>query len=108
MDKKKDVQELVPPGSPLPDDGNPDLPVAPVPDESPMKCGYVIGVREDGTFVFDVLGTSPGIIELLGLHAVVGERLQARMDRQLGGKFSLLIGKLDKLTEFITQGGVTP
>jgi hypothetical protein len=96
-EEKREVEEVVPPGAPLPDDGNPDLPVAPVPEGSPVKCGYVIGVREDGSFIFDVLGTSPGIVELLGLHAIVDERLQARMDRQLGGKFSLVITKLNEL-----------
>ncbi len=101
----KDVQELVPPGAPLPDDGNPDLPVAPVSDEPQIKCGYVIGVREDGEFVFEILGTNPGLIELLGLHTIVRERLQARMDKQLKGKTSLLLSRLDDLTKLI-QGGL--
>jgi hypothetical protein len=93
----EEVKEIVPPGTPLPDDGNPDMPVAPTPDESPTKCGYVIGVREDGTFIFDILGTVPGIIELLGLHTIAGERLHARMDKQLGGKYSLILGKLEEI-----------
>jgi hypothetical protein len=77
-----------------------------VPDEVPLRCGYFIGVRENGEFVFDVLGTSPGLIELLGLHTVVEERLQARMDKQLGGKFSLVLKRLDALAALI-QGGAT-
>jgi len=92
-----EVKELIPPGSPLPKTGNPDLPVAPVSDEPQIKCGYVIGIREDGTFVFDILGTDPGIIELLGLHTVVGERLLSRMDKQLGGKFSMLLKAIKEL-----------
>jgi hypothetical protein len=100
--KKKEVIEVIPPGAPLPDDGDPDIPVAPVPDKPQMKCGYVIGIQEDGTFVFDILGTAPGVMELLGLHNIVGERLEARMDRQLGGKFSLVLGRLDKILEIVT------
>ena len=107
MDEKKEVQEVVPPGAPLPETGNPDTPTAPTPEGPAMKCGYVIGVQDDGSFVFDILGTEPGIIELLGLHAVVGERLQARMDRQLGGKFSLMINKLNQLAEQVSQRGDT-
>ena len=103
----KEVKEVIPPGAPLPDDGNPDLPVAPTPDKPPIRCGYVIGIQENGEFAFDILGTAPGIIELIGLHAIVGERLLTRMDKQLGGKFSLILNRLDKLTEYLVTKGAT-
>jgi hypothetical protein len=93
----EEVKELVPPGSPLPESGDPDAPAAPIPEGSPVKCGYAIGIREDGTFLFDIFGSDLGIVELLGLHTIARERIEARMDNQLGGKFSLVIDKLNQI-----------
>ena len=98
-DEKKEVREIVPPGAPLPNDGDPDIPVTPPPDKPQMRCGYIIGIQDDGTFVFDILGTAPGVMELLGLHRIVQERLEARMDKHLGGKFSMLARRLDQILE---------
>ena len=95
---KEDVKELVPPGQPLPESGNPDAPAAPVPNRLPVKCGYAIGVREDGSFVFDIIGTDPGIIELLGLHKIAKEKLESRLDYQLKGKWSSLVDKIDMIS----------
>lgn len=39
-----------------------------VPVESPVRYGYQIVLREDGTFGFEVLGDHTGAIELLGIH----------------------------------------
>jgi hypothetical protein len=34
---------------------------------SPLRFGYTVGVREDGTFVFDLHGPDQGVVQLLGL-----------------------------------------
>lgn len=33
-----------------------------------LSTGYVIGLTQDGSFLFQVLGTNPGLAELQGLH----------------------------------------
>ncbi|RLF68160.1 MAG: hypothetical protein DRN26_00390 [Thermoplasmata archaeon] len=95
MDKK--VKELVPPGKELPPTNNPDIPVPPTKGDKAIKCGYVIGVMENGKFVFEILGSTPGLVELLGLHKLAGERIAAKTDAHLGGNFSLIFEKLDEL-----------
>lgn len=36
-------------------------------EASPLRFGYTVGVREDGTFVFDLHGPDQGVVQLLGL-----------------------------------------
>jgi hypothetical protein len=40
-----------------------------------VKCGYFIGLKEDGDFVFEILGDQVGIVELLGLHKFAEHKL---------------------------------
>lgn len=80
------VIELVSPGEPLPKSKHPDLPSAPAPDNSPVECGYVVAVREDGTLFFEVIGLRPGAIELLGLHKVAGQYLESHICTNVNNK----------------------
>lgn len=99
--EKKAVKEVVPPGQPLPESG--DLPVPPAPKEPEIECGYVVGIKEDGSYVFDVLGTKPGLIELQGLHKVAMEHIDALFDQRRNGKFTFLGGKVDAAIGKIDQ-----
>lgn len=83
MSIEEKIQEVVPPGQPLQDTNDPDLPVAPTPQGSQLKCGYVVGIREDNTLVFEVLGSKPGIIELIGLHKIAWRRIEDKVASKL-------------------------
>ena len=48
---------------------------APTDINKDLKVGYVIGLRQDNSLVFDVLGTSPGLMELLGLYKHASTRI---------------------------------
>jgi len=91
------VIELVPPGKPLSTNKNENLPTAPAPSDSPITCGYFIAIREDGSLIFEVVGTKPGLIELLGLNSLAHEKIDTKTDRELGGKISIIVNKLDEL-----------
>lgn len=95
----KTVIESVPPGIPLNDTRDDNLPTAPVPDVAAVVCGYFIALQADGTLVFEIVGSQPGIIQLLGLNVLATERLQNKTDMQLGGKFSVLMDKVEKVIE---------
>jgi hypothetical protein len=36
-------------------------------DASLMRFGYTVGVKEDGSFIFDLHGEEKGVVQLLGL-----------------------------------------
>ena len=106
--KKEPVKELVPPGQPL--EPSKDLPVPPAPKEPEVTCGYVVAIKEDGAYVFDVLGNNPGLIELEGLHKVAQEHIDALADQRRNGKFTFLgnkmdaaIGKIDQVATMLSQ-----
>lgn len=50
----------------------PAAPAAPEPQDgvalSDLKVAYVVGLTEDGNFVFDVVGQKKDLLSLLGLH----------------------------------------
>ena len=40
------------------------------------KCGFVVSIKESGELVFEIFGSNPGIVDLLGLHSVIEGRLR--------------------------------
>ena len=81
-----------------------------------LKCGYVVGMKADGNFVFSVVGKEPGLMELLGLHHHANTRIKrlysntqmtddtlvlevAKMVDTVGGLVNGLSQKLDKLLD---------
>jgi hypothetical protein len=41
-----------------------------------LKVGYVVGLTDEGNFVFELVGTDPGLVELLGVNAHAAERVR--------------------------------
>ena len=95
------VKEVVPPGKLLPKTRNVDVPTAPIPMAPQIRCGYIIGIREDGNIVFELLGNAPGLAELLGLHEVASERLKNKMDNQVASRYKIIVDKLNAILETI-------
>jgi hypothetical protein len=79
-----------------------------------LKVGYVVGLKNDGNFVFSVVGKEPGLMELLGVHHHATSRVKklysanqvtddaltlelAKMVDALGGMVNQLTQKVDKL-----------
>lgn len=72
---EKNVEIVIPAGKKIPESKEIDLPTSPLKNESPIKVGYSIGVRENGKIVFNIVGTEQSFVELLGLHHVAALRL---------------------------------
>lgn len=76
-----------------------------------LSTGFVVGLTKDGAFLFQVLGTEPGLAELMGLleHAkervrilysskqVTTDAMAARMINELGQMVNSLDQKLTRL-----------
>jgi len=45
-----------------------------------MTCGYVVGLQPTGDFVFEVIGSRPGIVEIAGLHKYAGVKIDDILD----------------------------
>jgi hypothetical protein len=80
----------------------------PQPTPPPLKSGYVIGIGENDQFVFEILGSEPSVVDLLGLHKLAGDRIEARVDFQLGGETATILAKLDSIINLMTGTPVAP
>lgn len=74
--------------------------------ESPIKIAYTVGVKEDGQFVFNVSGSKPGLLELLGLQTFAAKKIgmmydkaQTEGDAAVHMQFQLLNQKFNKTLE---------
>lgn len=47
---------------------------------SDLQLGYVIGVKEDGNFMFDIVGKQPTLVGLLGLHKFAESKIKNVLD----------------------------
>jgi hypothetical protein len=63
----------------------------------PMTSGYVVGIKDTGEFVFEVLGESPGLVQLLGLHKYAEHRLEVAKDINQGYGTPLLAQQLSQV-----------
>jgi hypothetical protein len=62
-----------------------------------LSCGYVVGVKKDGSFVFQVLGEEKGVIQLLGLNQFAKKQINTLTDANLNQGVPLLMNVLQKL-----------
>lgn len=60
-----------------------------------LRMGYVVGITDDGNFVFDVVGKEQGLLELLGLQKFAESKIQSALDanQNQGDKLLFEIGK---------------
>jgi len=97
-DEKEAVKEEAPPEQPLATKPGEQDAVAPKQAEepkappSPVAVGYHVGVRENGEFVFEVKGSKPGLVELLGVHTFAGRKIDLLYDRaQVEGQAAVAV-----------------
>ena len=71
-----------------------------------LKYGYLVGINATGNLVFKPIGTSPGLVELLGMHAYAKHRLDQYIQQGDGGGLTVInerIGKLTQAVQFLVQ-----
>ena len=62
-----------------------------------LICGYLVGLKPDGKFVFEVTGQSTGLIELMGLHQYASHRIEVAKDVNQGYGPPLLAKQLSDI-----------
>ena len=62
---------------------------------SDLRMGYIVGVTEEGNFVFDIVGKSQGLLELLGLQKFAESKVKSVLDanQNQGDKLLFEVGK---------------
>ena len=83
MTEEKTVEELKAPGEEL-GSTEEELPTAPANPEATLRCGFVIGLRENGEYVWDILGADPGVVELAGLLKMAELKIKNIIDGTIG------------------------
>ena len=71
-----------------------------------LKYGYVVGVRENGEFVFNVTGNNIGVIELMGLQKYAESRVANIVNTNQGTGDAItiqLLARIDGLTAALKQ-----
>lgn len=76
-----------------------------------LKVGYVVGLTEEGNFVFELFGKDPGLVELLGVHQHAVNRVQRiyddkqisgdRLIHEVGKAVAMLNQKLDQVLQAV-------
>jgi ATP-dependent 26S proteasome regulatory subunit len=76
-----------------------------------LKVGYVVGLTDDGNFVFDIFGKKKGLVEILGLHQHASLRVQVLYNQtqmsgdalvnEIGKALSVLNQKLDQIVQTV-------
>lgn len=79
-----------------------------------LKIGYVVGLSQEGNFVFDLFGTDKGLVELLGIHEHASFRVRRiyedaqvsgdRLTHEVGKAVALVNQKLDALLQGLRGG----
>ena len=60
-----------------------------------LKMGYVVGVTDDGNFIFEVVGKEQGLLELLGLQKFADSKVKNILDanQNQGDKLLFEVGR---------------
>jgi len=84
------------------------IPDPPQPDEGKqlslqdLQCGYIVGMTEDGNFVFELVGQKRELLSLLGLHQYANERVRVLHGRtQMTGE--ALVNEVGKAVNLLNQ-----
>ena len=59
-----------------------------------MTCGYVVGVQPNGDFVFEVIGSHPGVVQIAGLHKYASVKIDDIFDTRHSEATKSIVTKL--------------
>lgn len=76
-----------------------------------LKVGYVVGLTPDGNFIFELLGSERGLVELLGIHQHATKKVNRiydehqlsgdRLTHEVGKAVAISVQKIDQLLSLI-------
>ncbi len=64
-----------------------------------LSFGYTVGLKSDGRLHFELLGGETGVIELMGLHAYAGKRVDGLVEASANQGNTAIIRAVNKLTD---------
>ena len=70
-------------------------------DLSNLQCGYVVGLGDNGEFVFEVLGGNPGLVQLLGLHQYADHRLTYARDVNQNYGYPVMMKQINQIGQMM-------
>ena len=53
-------------------------------DANDLKVAYIVGLTNEGNFIFQLLGKEKGLVELMGINAHANMRVKALHERSQG------------------------
>lgn len=65
--------------------------------------GYAVGLKDDGSFVFELLGKQNGVIQLLGIHEYAERQVQILVDAQTGTGLPTIASMLDHIISLLPK-----
>jgi hypothetical protein len=75
------------------------------------KIAYVVGMDQEGNFIFQIFGKEAGLLQLLGIHAHADRQIQAiyddkqmtgdRLTHEVGKAVGLINQKIDQMLAVI-------
>ena len=70
-------------------------PSAPV-EQPKLVAGYLVGLNDQGNFVFELVSKDQSLLELLGIQKYAENRIQQVLDNKMntGDKLTLELGKI--------------
>lgn len=78
-----------------------------------FKVGYIVALKEDGNFLFELIGKQHGLVELLGLHKYAEGKVLSILNKaqgtgdvlmhELGGLIFQLSSKVEKIIKAVVK-----
>jgi len=112
MSNQEEKSNVIPLSSPVPEP----IPVQSVPKDKEVrledtKIAYIVGMDQEGNFLFQVFGKEPGLLQLMGIHAHATRRVEAiyqdkqitgdRLVHEVGKAVALVNVKMDQVLQVI-------
>jgi hypothetical protein len=66
-----------------------------------LKSGYLMGIQDNEEFIFQVLGTDPGLVQLMGLHEMAGHHLRLTRDVNQGTGVPVVAAQMQQIMQLM-------
>lgn len=67
----------------------------------PLKVGYLIGIDQNNNTFFEIIGSQPDMVALLGLHKIAELKLQLVLEGQTNTGSALILKTLQSISNHL-------
>lgn len=68
-----------------------------------LKFGYLVGVKGDGSFVFQILGEEKGVVQLMGINQFARRQLEVISDANMNQGEPLLANGINAIGQELVR-----